>query len=111
MENILNGIPIFFFVCIGIMMLRCYVYQKKLLRYLIENHTEKWKELTTVWGIGPGMANSFKGFKFLYGKDYLDDDEVLRLKNKIRNSYSLILFFVFITFISFLFVVESNLRS
>jgi len=57
------------------------------MKYLLEKQTEKWKELTTVLGFGPGYANSFRGLKFLFSKEYLGDPEVLRLKVIVRNSY------------------------
>ena len=69
-----------------ISMIRLQIYQHKLWKYLREKHTEKWKYLTTFLGIGPGYANSFRGSKFIFGKDYLDDPEVLRLKVITRNS-------------------------
>ena len=60
--------------------------QHKLYKYLRENHTEKWKYLTTFLGLGPGGANSWKGIKFLLSQDYLGDPELLRLKVVCKNS-------------------------
>ena len=79
--------------------IRLAIYQHKLYRYLLENHTEKWKDLTTVLGYGPGYANSFRGFKFLLGKEYLGDPEVLRLKVIVRNS----ILYIFAGIITFFF--------
>ncbi len=70
-----------------ISMLRAAIYQHRLAKYLMMNHTETWKELTTIWGIGPGMLNSRRGMKFFKGSDYLNDPEVLRMKTIVRNSF------------------------
>lgn len=87
MENSLY-IGLFLFLAFLIFsMIRFFIYQHKLMQYLLEYHTEKWKDLTTVWGFGPGLANSFRGMKFLFGKDDLGDSEVLRLKVIVRNSF------------------------
>jgi hypothetical protein len=83
---------ILLFVFVGVSMLRAAIYQHKLYRYLLMNHSEKWKELTTVWGVGPGMANSLRGMKFLFGPDYLNDPEVLRLKALVKNSFAWVIF-------------------
>jgi hypothetical protein len=54
-------------------------------QYLLKHHTEKWKELTTVFGFGPGLGNGLRTIKFLFGADYLDDPELLHLKTMCRN--------------------------
>ena len=82
-------------------MVRFFVFQHRLCRYLLEKHTEKWKYLTSVLGSGPGYANSLRGMKFLFSKDDLGDPEVLRLKVIVRNSfiYALVgMVTVFVTF-------------
>lgn len=78
---------------------RLLMYQHKLFLYLQENHLEKWKELTTILGYGPGYLNSFRSLKFIYGKDYLDDPEVLRLKVVIRNSITYVFLGFMATFV------------
>ena len=65
--------------------IRGIIFQHKLYKYLRENHTEKWKYLTTVFGFGPGYANSRRAMIFLFGKDDFGDPEVLRLKVAFRN--------------------------
>jgi hypothetical protein len=71
------------------------------MRYLLRNHTEKWKELTSVGDFGPGYANSIRGSKFLFGKEYLGDPEVLRLKVIVRNSYIFTIMGGVMVFLSF----------
>jgi ABC-type dipeptide/oligopeptide/nickel transport system permease subunit len=65
---------------------RAAIYQLKLYRHLQVNHTEKWKELTTVRRQGSRRANYREGLKFIFGQDYLGDPEVLRMMTTIRNS-------------------------
>ncbi len=80
--------------------IRFLVYQQKLMNYLLTHHTEKWKELTTFLGYGPGYANTFRGSKFLSSKDDLGDPEVLRLKVIVRNSYKYMVGGVLTTFVT-----------
>lgn len=87
MKNGFYGAILLFAVFMIISALRCLFYQHKLLKYLLKNHTEKWKYITTVLGFGPGYANGLRVIKFLFGKDYSDDPEVLRLKTIVRNAF------------------------
>ncbi len=78
-----------FFLILGLTLIsavRCVVLQHKCYKYLREKHTEKWKELTTILGFGPGSVNSLRGMKFLFSKEYLGDPELLRRKVIFRNS-------------------------
>jgi len=102
---------IFIFAVTTVSMIRCLVYQHKLFNYLRENHTEKWKELTTVFGLGPGIQNSLRGSRFLFGKDYLDDTEVLRLKVIARNSAIYTATGFFAMFIAFFISVVVHSRQ
>lgn len=68
-------------------MIRCLIYQHILLKRLREKYTEKWKEITTLPGLGPGFVNGPKGLSFIFGSDDLDDPEILRLKVITRNSF------------------------
>ena len=110
MKNSFHGALILFGAFTVFSWIRFVLYQHQLAKYLLKNHTEKWKELTTILGNGPGYANSYRGFKFLFGKEYLDDPEVLRLKVIVRNS---IMYFIggsittFFTFLSW-FVYTLN---
>jgi hypothetical protein len=64
----------------------CKILHHKLYKYLREKHTEKWIELTTIFGFGPGAVNSRRSMKFVFSKEYFDDPELLRIKVKVRNS-------------------------
>jgi len=84
-----------------ISMIRCQIYQHKLMKYLREHHTEKWKYLTSLLGSGPGYVNSFRALPGLLDKDDLGDPEVLRLKVITRNSALYVLTGFVSAFISF----------
>jgi hypothetical protein len=80
---------------------RLMYYQHRCCKYLREKHTEKWKEITTIFGFGPGLVNGIKGMKFLLGKDDLGDPEFLRLKILFRNSLIYLVTGIGATFIMF----------
>ena len=105
MKNSFYGTLILFGAFTVFSLIRFMLYQHKLARYLLENHTEKWKELTTVLGYGPGYANSYRGFKFFFGKEYLDDPEVLRLMVIVRNSFMYFIGGAITTFFTFFVMV------
>lgn len=86
MKHSLYGGLFFLLALTAISMVWFFIFQHKLYTYLRENHTEKWKELTTVLGFGPGYTNSLRAIKFLFRKDDLDDPELLRLKVIVRNA-------------------------
>ena len=80
-------IPIvFLFIASLVFLVRVLVYQQRLSNYLRTHYMEKWKELTTISGVGPGFANPWRGLPFLFGPEDLGDPEVLRLKLIVRNS-------------------------
>ena len=66
MKTSFHGALILFGAYTGFSLIRFALYQHKLYRYLLENHTEKWKDLTTVLGHGPGYANGYKAFKYYH---------------------------------------------
>ena len=99
------GPCLLFAVAFLVSAVRCMIYQHILMKYLLKNHTEKWKELTSIGDFGPGYANSIRGFKFLFGKDYLEDPEVLRLKCIVRNSSILTIMGMVMVFLSFALAV------
>ena len=67
--------------------IKFFVSQQKFMNYLLKNHTEKWKELNTYPIYGPSFRDTFRGFRFYFDEDSLDDPEVLRLKAIVRKSY------------------------
>jgi hypothetical protein len=105
MKNGFYGALLLFGVFTILSVIRSFIYQHKLVRYLLENHTEKWKELTSFLDYGPGYTNSIRGFKFLFSKEYLDDPEVLRLKVIVRNSYIYVFSGVITIFFTFFVMV------
>ena len=78
---------LFLFISSLVFMARCLIYQQRLSDYLRVHHMDKWKELTTIPGWGPGFTNPWRGLPFLFGREDLGDPEVLRLKVIVRNSY------------------------
>ena len=99
------GSVLLFAVFFVVSAVRSLVYQHKLMKYLLKNHTEKWKELTSIGDFGPGYTNSIRGFKFLFGKEYLGDAEVLRLKVIVRNSFIFTFMGSVMVFLSFALAV------
>jgi hypothetical protein len=69
----------------------------KLQNYLKNNHYDKWRELTSVGKIGPGLVNPFKGLAFL-SKEMEGDEQLLRLQDRTKISvrYSVICGITFI---------------
>ena len=72
-------------ISVVICTIRLAYYTFKLDHYLRDNHTEKWKELTTIQGLGYGFQNPFRQMPFIFNKEDFGDKEVLRCKVKIRN--------------------------
>jgi len=93
------------FIASVVSLVRLLIYQHKLYTYLRVHHTEKWKELITILGFGPGCGNSWRWVKFLLGKDDLGDPEVLRLMVIVRNSYIYVVTGFAATFIMFVIMV------
>ena len=91
--------------------IRCNIYQCRLYKYIRENHTEKWIELTTVFGFGPGLRNNIKARKFWFSKDYLGDPEVLRLKVLCKNSYVYVVTGIGAIFIMFIITMFSFAKT
>ncbi len=85
-EGAETGFVVILFVTI-ISWIRYIIWQHKCYKYLRQEHTEKWKELSTVLGIGPGFANGVRGIKFFCGKEDFGDPEIVYLKVKIRNAF------------------------
>ena len=107
--NVSLYIPVLvLFVATAAFLVRLMIYQRKLSDYLRVNHTEKWKELTTIWGFGPGYVNSWRAKRFLFSKDDLGDPEVLRLKVIVRNSYIGVMTGIPATFLMALIIVACS---
>ena len=98
---------LFIFFILGV--IYC-VYHVKLLNYIEKNYHEKWKELTTILGLGPGVSNGFRIGKFLDSEETFDDPIVEKLKSEVRST-GLLCFVNFIIILSclliFIFLVFS----
>ena len=90
------GAAVLFGVFTIISLIRFFVYQQELIQYLLSHHIDQQKDLLTFLDYRPEYSNSFRGLKFLYdkdylrflfGEDYLDDPELLRLKVLVRKSF------------------------
>ncbi|MBN2514107.1 MAG: hypothetical protein JXB18_14305 [Sedimentisphaerales bacterium] len=60
-------------------------------RYLRQNHFDQWKQITTVFGQGPGLLNSWRAWKFLFSEEYFGDKELLFLKKQTRRAWFYVL--------------------
>lgn len=58
----------------------------KFSKYLKKKYMEKWKEITTILGFGPGGSNPFRWFPFIFGSEDFGDRELMDLKTKCRNA-------------------------
>ena len=82
---------IFFFSLFVFSGLRMTMLMCQVGHYLRENYFEKWKEITTYLGIGPGMGNSYRAFKFIFSAEDFGDNQLVLLKSKSRKA---IIFFL-----------------
>ena len=55
-------------------------------KYLKRKYPEEWKKITTISGFGPGCANPFRWFPFIFGSEDFGDQTLLDLKTKCRNA-------------------------
>jgi hypothetical protein len=58
---------------------------ERLLRYIKKNHAEKWKEIVLFPNLGVRGLNPIRYLPFLFSKDNLNDDMVLKLKNNYKS--------------------------
>ena len=77
----------------------------QLKNYLINNHFETWKYLTSIGKFGPGIANTVNILGFVFGKDTLNDPVVTKYKVSLRNSGICFVSGVFATFINIFIIV------
>ena len=111
MEAFVRIMPICGFVLCVLLAIRLLRLQHKLYVYLRETHFEKWQELTTILGFGSGLANSYRGIPFLYGKDDLDDPEVRKQKLKVRKSIAWVFLTMLGTILTFIILVCLSLKT
>ena len=60
------------------------VYALKLNFYLKKNNRERWRWVTSMGSMGPGIANPFRGISYIHSDMDEEDEQILRLKNKLR---------------------------
>lgn len=78
-------ITLFAFVLMGIsIFLYTFIIYLQFYSYLKMTNYSRWCELTTVGKIGPGGANSFRGFSYLRNDLDTNDENILRYKHKLR---------------------------
>jgi len=75
-------------------------YQRFLYAYLKKHKYERWRDLTSIGEIGPGGMNSFKGIKYIYSHQDKENEEILRLKDKLRVNINFFCIVVLTSFIS-----------
>ena len=82
--------------CVWLPIMFLNIYEgKRLMSYLRKHHNEKWADLTTVLGFGPGNANGFRSVPWLFSSDTLDDPTLGRLKSDYRK-------FIYLTLTAFI---------
>jgi hypothetical protein len=62
-----------------------FVYGIKLDSYLKKNRPERWREITTLWGV-IGMNNPCRFFPYLLGDLDEDDEYIAEYKSKLRSN-------------------------
>jgi len=74
----------------------------KLYFHLNHNYHERWKELTSLFGLY-GSSNPFKWFPYIYNDLDNSDFVILKLKRNLRRNFKifLLLFSVIILFLFF----------
>ena len=104
-ESAIIGFFFMFLVTI-VSVIRLNILQHQFYNYLRKNHFEKWKELTTIFGFGPGMVNGKKALKFILKNDNdIDDPEYFYYKIKCRNALTYVITGIGAIFITFFIAV------
>lgn len=78
------------FAVVGISGLNFLLKTHRLYTYLMDAHYERWKHITTVPGMGPGMSNPLRGVDYLFGDQDEDDPQVARLRLAVKKSLFII---------------------
>ena len=81
-----------------------YLYSWKLSFYVKKNKYDRWRELSTIGPFGPGLANPFKGWRYIYGEVDNEDEIILRYKDKIKAGFRLSFFMAVAMFVNALMV-------
>ena len=51
----------------------------RLLRYLKKNEYQKWKEITSIGNIGPGLSNPYRAWSYIFQNTNEDDLSLIKL--------------------------------
>lgn len=86
--------------------LYCFINAAIFSSYLKKNNYNRWKELTTFLGIGPGAMNAFRTIPYFYNDKDTEDSKILcykdRLKIGINLFISIMVFIIILTIIMFI---------
>lgn len=85
-----------------------FIYNIKFYFYLKNSRYEKWRELTTIWGFGPGGSNPFKWFPYLYSNEDNDDEAILRYKDNVKFGLRHCFFIVLALIVNGLILTQLN---
>lgn len=65
----------------------------RLYYYLKNNNYDRWRNITTIEGFGPGSSNPFRWFKYLFSNDDNNDINVVKYKDGVLVGLKYSLFF------------------
>jgi hypothetical protein len=106
-QPIRSNLPVIYMLGVWFPVMFLNLYEgKRLMTYLRLHHFDKWTELTTVLGFGPGNVNGFRSIPWLFSSDTLDDPMLGVIKMDYRRFIYLVLT-VFFTFPLFCIVFST----
>lgn len=75
---------------VGISIGNVLITSHKLYGHLMDAHYDRWRHITSVGGMGPGMANTLRGLDYLFSDQDDDDPQVVRLRAAVKRSLLLL---------------------
>jgi len=75
----------------------------RLNQYIKKHNYQKWRELTSIGSAGPGLSNPFKWIPWIFTNENNEDENITRLKDKLRIRHRwifLIIISIFVTIIT-----------
>lgn len=88
----IQGLLFFLFFAEVVAWIRVALIQDRLMTYLRKHHEDRWCELTSGPGWGPGGRNSLRAIPYLYNDQDKEDPRVASLKTSVRRSVLLALY-------------------
>lgn len=74
--------------------------------HLKKHNYQRWRELTSLSFLGPGISNPFRAFPYFFNKKDTKDEKILRLKDSIKYGWMWILIlFLSIFFTTIIMIV------